>query len=219
MIITKELLRRFHEGLCTEEERRAVERWLSTPDDIPAEVDLDATRIFEESRESVWAKITDMQSELTPSSREGEPRKVIPLHRRVSRYVAVACIIIGIFAAGFSTGFTFAKPSVDTVKQTNRLTDLPNLLHIYGGDGAYGVVAGSRYRIKFEGKLRLYNEAPHPKQIVCGEQEFTLEPHRTYYLSGSNQQASIAISENQGLDSHSREQPELVGGFSFLPLD
>ncbi|MEM6845823.1 MAG: hypothetical protein AAF632_26675 [Bacteroidota bacterium] len=225
MIITKELLRRFHEGLCTEEERRAVERWLSTPDDIPAEVDLDATRIFEESRESVWAKITDMQSELTPSSREGEPRKVIPLHRRVSRYAAVACIIIGIFAAGFSTGFTFAKPSVDTVKQSKQLITSSGLLHIYGGNGVYGVVTEDHYRVEFEGRLALYNEAQHSKRIVCGEQEFTLEPRRTYYLSGSHRQAILVIDEDWGMDTYwgintySGEQPELVGDFSFLRLD
>ncbi|MGD1890587.1 MAG: hypothetical protein ACFB15_08315 [Cyclobacteriaceae bacterium] len=79
------------------------------------------------------------------------------------------------------------------IKQGKQLTDV---LYIYGGDGTYGQVDGSKYRLRFEGTLRLHNTAQASKQIVCGEQEFTVEPHRTYFLSGSAQDAQFTEEMN-----------------------
>ncbi|MEM6842289.1 MAG: hypothetical protein AAF944_23235 [Bacteroidota bacterium] len=207
MNISPELLKKYASGTCTEEERKLVEQWL-------AHDDLSTTSPraeLAEERTQVWRSIIQNVG--------WSETKVAPMHRRMTRYAAAACVIIGVFAAGFSTGFTFAKPAADTVKQTNQLASLSGLLHIYGGDGAYGVVAGNSYRIEFEGRLGLYNEAPHPKRIVCGEQEFTLKPHQTYYLSGSHQQASIAKNENMGPGAEDKEELELASDFSVIQLD
>ncbi|MGD1895052.1 MAG: hypothetical protein ACFB15_31220 [Cyclobacteriaceae bacterium] len=205
MIITKELLRRFHEGLCSEEERTAVEKWLRSTDDIPSVIDINYRREYEESKEAIWEKITEMGPDLASSSSESKRGKVVSLYQRISRYAAVACLIIGI-----CIGYFASPPSAqaDTVKKPKHLTDL---LYIYGGNGAYTKMNATRYRVKFEGRLKLYNDADQPKQLVCGEQEFTLEPHRAYFLSGSNQNA--LLTKDQG-------QPySLEGDFSILELD
>ncbi|MEM9830036.1 MAG: hypothetical protein AAF944_05340 [Bacteroidota bacterium] len=228
MKITDELITRYLSNQCTEEERRFVQEWLTSNEyDTSALTDDE----LDELGKSTWEAIEKSnyesfkQADAAPQLTDGQATKTISLPKKLTRYAAAACFIIGVFAAGLLTGFTFAKPSTDTEKQARQLTDLPGLLHIYGGNGTYGVVMEDRYRVAFKGKLKLYNEAQYPKQIVCGKQEFTLEPRRTYYLSGSHHQASLVISEDWemdtywGIDIYREEQPELVGDFSFLQLD
>ncbi|MEM6843490.1 MAG: hypothetical protein AAF944_19170 [Bacteroidota bacterium] len=204
MQITKELLQKYASGHCTEAERQRVERWLFQDEEVSGEFDEEKIATELDRR---WQAIA---AKMDPS----HPTKVIPKYKKLTRYAAAACIVIGIFAAGFSTGFTFAKPAADTVKKVEHLTDL---LHIYGGDGTYAQITGTRYQIKFEGTLKLYNNANQPKQIVCGEQEFTLEPHRTYHLGGSDDQANLS-SKSQPLGAY-HEEEGLVGDFSIRRLD
>ncbi|MEM9673170.1 MAG: hypothetical protein ACFB15_30220 [Cyclobacteriaceae bacterium] len=202
MNISPELLKKYATGNCTEEERRLVEQWLA--DDNLSTTSPRAK--LEAERTQVWQNIAHKIG--------WKETKVVPMYRRITRYAAVACIIIGIFMAGrLSVSTGHASP----VKQGKRLVTLPNLLHIYGGDGAYGIVAGNRFRLEFEGEVKLYNGDPQPKQIVCGGQEFTLESYQTYFLSGSDQRAYITN------DSHFPDtydlQSELAGGFSILRLE
>ncbi len=214
MKITKELLERHGMGLCTEEEKKAIEKWFETLDD--PSTNLTVTGTPEVNEENIWSKMAQSVPELENQMSTSKAKNILLLNY-VTRFAAAACLLIGAFFIGYFTALPNAQ--ANPTKSSNRLTDLPGLLHIYGGDGGYGVVTEDRYRIEFEGRLALYNEAQHPKQIVCGEQEFTLEPRRTYYLSGSHRQASLVISEHWGIDAYRKEQPKLVGGFSFLRLE
>ncbi|MEM9834273.1 MAG: hypothetical protein AAF944_26805 [Bacteroidota bacterium] len=226
MEISPELLRRYLNGECSPEERRQVERYLEAEKNKPSDLpDAQAEKMKVDFWQNISAVIQasgDLATGGPKGNTTGSPAAGLPaagppaapiisLRNRVTRYAAVACLVIGAFFLGF-----FASPNAqaDTVKQSNQLTDV---LHIYGGNGAYGMVAGNRYRVKFAGKLRVRNSANEPKQIVCGEQEFTLEPHRTYFLTGSDQQARIT-NESSYPDAYNLRK-ELIGGFTFLKLD
>ncbi len=186
MKVTPELLRRYSRGECTEAEIQMVERWLASTDD-------DATL----SEEEIGNSPERIQDKLFPALFRTEDRPkgkapVVPLYKIVMRYAAAACLAIGIFFAGHLSGRQSVSYATE-IKQGKQLTDV---LYIYGGDGTYGQVDGSKYRLRFEGTLRLHNTAQASKQIVCGEQEFTVEPHRTYFLSGSDQDAQFTEEMN-----------------------
>ncbi|MEM6380573.1 MAG: hypothetical protein AAF705_20480, partial [Bacteroidota bacterium] len=138
--------------------------------------------------------------------------KIVPWYKWGLRYAAAACVIIGTFFLGYFAALPSAQ--ADTVEKPKHLTDL---LHVYGGDGTYGMVAGNRFRVKFEGSLRLYNGAQQIKQIVCGEQKFTLEPYETYYITGSTEKATL-LGENQIYDID-HEEDELTRDFLVQRLD
>ncbi|MEM9830349.1 MAG: hypothetical protein AAF944_06905 [Bacteroidota bacterium] len=200
MKITPQLLVRYQQNRCTPAEARAVEQWLRSADDEPS-------LLTEAQLARMQTEIWDTISPEVLGSKSG---KIIPWYQRSLRYAAAACLFIGTFFLGY-----FASPNAqaDTVKKSKLLTDV---LHVYGGDGTYGQVDGDRYRIKFEGKLKLYNSANQPKQIVCGEQEFTLDPHQGYYLSRSN--TSPYLMNDKQLMGGYDQQAKLVGGFSVLEL-
>ncbi|MGD1894469.1 MAG: hypothetical protein ACFB15_28225 [Cyclobacteriaceae bacterium] len=211
MRITKKLLKKHGRGLCTEEERKAVEEWFEMDETL--ETGLAVFSSEEVNKERIWSKVTQelpsLKSQKPPISKG---KRVVPLYKRVIRYAAVACMLIGSFFIGYFSALPSA--SADTIKKAKQLTDV---LHIYGGDSAYGKMDGSRYRVEFNGSLRLYNGAGQPKHIVCGEREFTLKPFQTYYLTGSDQEP-ILTEESELADSYNAHA-ELEGGFSALRLD
>ncbi|MGD1895062.1 MAG: hypothetical protein ACFB15_31270 [Cyclobacteriaceae bacterium] len=209
MRITKELLKRYGRGVCTEEERKAIEKWLDQPE-YP-ELRVSTKERPKADSDEIWSILSEGRPQLKKQMSHQKARNLV-LFNHVTRYAAAACIIIGAFFIGYFTALPSAQ--ADTVKKGIQFT---NVLHVYGGDGTYGVVTENRYRVEFEGRLKLYNEAPHPRQIVCGEQEFTLEPRRTYYLSGSHRQASLAAAESPE-PAYDDKQPELVGDFSVVLL-
>ncbi|MEM9673247.1 MAG: hypothetical protein ACFB15_20265 [Cyclobacteriaceae bacterium] len=200
MKVTAELIKKYHLGRCSPEEALAVEQWLNSS--LKQEESLLADNELEGMETNVWRSLSPFL--------DGEPTKVVPLHKRVLRYAAVACLIIGAFFIGYFAALPSAQ--ANTVKKDSRLTDV---LYIYGGEGAYGIMNRDRYQVRFEGTLRLHNSAHAPKHIVCGEQEFTLEPHKTYILSGSDQNAHLT-DERRLQDTYNAQ---LKGGFSTILLD
>ncbi len=207
MKITRELLERYGLGLCSEEEKKAIKRWFETLDDPSLSLTTDQTPEFD--REYTWSKMSQALPELQNRISVRKAKNIILLNK-VARFAAAACLFIGTFFLGY-----FASPNAqaDTVKKNKYFTDM---LYVYGGDGAYAKLDGSRYLIRFAGRLRLYNDANQPKQIVCGKQEFTLEPHRTYNLSGSVEEATL--SDNSEFPDFYIGNSELEGGFSMLRL-
>ncbi|MEM9673500.1 MAG: hypothetical protein ACFB15_07710 [Cyclobacteriaceae bacterium] len=200
--VDNELLKKYHRGLCTDEEKQAVEQWLASGE-FEGSLDLpDSEKTAR--KQQIWQTIARNAGWTEP--------QVVPMYQRFYRYAAAACVIIGAFFIGYFAALPSAQ--ADTVEKARQLTDL---LHIYGGDGAYGTVAGSRFRVKFEGSLRLYNEAQQTKQIVCGEQKFTLEPYETYCLIGSDEKAAL-LGENQIYDID-HEEDELTRDFLVQRLD
>ncbi|MEM9833807.1 MAG: hypothetical protein AAF944_24470 [Bacteroidota bacterium] len=198
--VDSELLKKYHRGLCTDEEKQAVEQWLASGG-FEGALDLpDSEKAAR--KQQIWQTIARRAGWTEP--------KVVPMYRRVARYAAVACIV---FAAFFGGRF-----SVSTANATNTVDKTPkDMLHIYGGNGAYAKMNADRYQLRFEGMLKLHNKAEQHKQIVCGEQEFTLEPHKTYFLSGSDRKAHL-MTEYDFLGTY-HNRILLASGFSALKLN
>ncbi|MEM9833743.1 MAG: hypothetical protein AAF944_24145 [Bacteroidota bacterium] len=211
MRITKELLKRYGRGNCTKEEQKAIEQWLDSPE-------YPELRVSKEERpkadsDEIWSILSKGRPQLEKQMSRQRARNLV-LFNQVARYAAAACVIIGTFFIGY-----FAAPPSAQASVVKKGIQFTNVLHVYGGNGAYGVVTEKNHRVEFEGRLKLYNEAPYPRQVVCGEKTFTLKPYRTYYLSGSHQQASIATAENPEPGTYGDKQPELAGDFLVVRLD
>ncbi|MGD1895065.1 MAG: hypothetical protein ACFB15_31285 [Cyclobacteriaceae bacterium] len=221
MKISEELILRYYSGECSEEERQFVEKWLESSEDEPSKY---SDEFISQIKEETWDKIlsekinreqirSEVSQELPTVKGQKlttkKDEKVVPMYKRIIRYAAVACLFIGTFFLGY-----IASPNAqaDTIETSQQLTDV---LHVYGGNDTYAKMDAARYRIKFEGTLSLYNGSQTPQQIVCGEQEFTLEPHRAYRLRGSDRKAYLAYESSDVYDDHIT----LSGGFSILKLN
>ncbi|MEM9721240.1 MAG: hypothetical protein AAGA10_18400 [Bacteroidota bacterium] len=204
MNITPQLLERYHLGTCTEAERAAVEAWLVSIADEPS----DLSEASQERMETnIWQLLA---SQISP-----QPTKVVPLYMRLSRYAAVAIIMLGIFFSGYFSGVHNATYAKTTAAKTGII--LKDLLYVTGGDGAFGIVAGDRFIAKFEGRIKLHNSSDKQKIIICGEKEFVLAPLQTYYLSGSEAHPSL-VNSMQLKDIYN-DVKQLEGDFSIVKLD
>ena len=103
MRITVELLEKYLRGLCSPEEKAAVEQWLTSSEDEVSEL----------SAEAISEMKQNVRRSLPPFLDNNKPL-VVPLYMQVIRYAAAACIIIGVFVAGrLSVSTSYAKPLVD----------------------------------------------------------------------------------------------------------
>ncbi|MEM6843451.1 MAG: FecR domain-containing protein [Bacteroidota bacterium] len=87
MKMTRELLERYELGTCTEEERKAVEQWLSSSANQAEKLLDDTTK--KEIKTNVWNLLSS-----TVTRGESKPGKVAPLYRKLSPYVAAASILL-----------------------------------------------------------------------------------------------------------------------------
>ncbi|MEM6738199.1 MAG: hypothetical protein AAF620_19235, partial [Bacteroidota bacterium] len=97
MKITKELLKRHSQGLCTDEEKKAVEEWFETYENpFGDETIFDRNKI---DREGIWSKLSEITTGLQGKPNFGNTQ-TIPLYRSVARYAAAACILLMTFFGG-----------------------------------------------------------------------------------------------------------------------
>ncbi|MEM0942300.1 MAG: hypothetical protein AAGI25_21290 [Bacteroidota bacterium] len=176
MKITKELIKQHGLGLSTEKERKAIEEWFERLDDPTSGPKASIDR--DENRKQIWFKISQAIPELGRYSSKESDTNVIPLHRRVIRYAAAACILLLTFFGGrFSANTANASTVVDKTPK--------DMLYIYGGNRAEACLPGQEYKIKFDGQIKLFNDSFMEKKIHVGGKAFTLSSYSTYYLSGS----------------------------------
>lgn len=200
MKITDELILRYFSNKCTEKERLFIEEWLKSneydsselTDDELIKLGKSTWEAIEKSnhesfrradravlkenieQKRVWFQLLQAIPKL--KGREGS--KTIFPHKKLTKYAAAACVIIGVFVGGLLTGFTYAKPLVNT--------EPGDLLYIYSAQGVQGKLKGEQFQMRFDGKLKMYNGSLNPKIIICGDQQFVLEPRQAYYFSGSD---------------------------------
>lgn len=205
MKITKELLERHSKGLCTEEEKKAVEQWFEE-----LEGPVMSTRSFteiEENKKATWGKLSNLVPELEGNF--GTDTRTIPLYHSIVRYAAVACIIfVSFFGGRFFASTANASEMIDKSPK--------DMLYIYGGNGAEAYVPGQEYKIRFEGLVKLFNGSMVEKKINVGEKAFTLKPFGIYYLAGSL--ANPVLLNDKILANRALEN-DLEGDFSILCID
>lgn len=88
--ITPALLERYQLGLCSEEEKQAVEQWLASTED-------EESALPQEASETMEARIWDALS----GEMARQKRKIRPLYTRIARYAAAAFVVFGLGAALF----------------------------------------------------------------------------------------------------------------------
>ena len=206
MKITKKLLERHGLGLCSEDEKKAIERWFETLDDPSLNLRTDNTPEFK--KEYTWSKMAQTLPELEDRMSLGRAKQ-IQLFKYALRYAAAACFVVGVFFIG--------RISVGTANANSMPKNpMENMLHIAGVNGAEGYLPGQEFEIRFDGQIKLFNGAPSRKKIYVGEKSFFIESYRTYYLSGSTENPFLHDSDMY-IDDFSDN--ELEGVFSIIRTD
>ena len=104
--ITPGLLEKYHLGMCSKEERDAVESWLLGTDD---EITPLQERTLEKMESNIWQRLSPKLS--------GKKTRVFPL-KKMTRYAAVACVAaISVSATGYvalcNTGWLNTELAID----------------------------------------------------------------------------------------------------------
>ncbi|MEM0940184.1 MAG: hypothetical protein AAF600_16495 [Bacteroidota bacterium] len=208
MKITRKLLERHGLGLCSEEERKAIERWFETLDDPSLNLRTDSTPEFE--KEYTWSKMTQDLPELE-NRMSLQTAKRIQLFKNTLHYAAAACFVLVIFFGGrFSVDSATASP-----RPENPTADH---LFIFGENGAKGNLPGDIFEIDFNGAVKLYNNSFISKTILVGDTSFVLESHRRYFLSG-NLRAPIFENYSNSKTGRDNSSTPLVGDFSIVRIN
>jgi len=200
MKITSSLLRKYANGLCTPQESQEVKNWmLSFKDDAmlsPEEIG-DSPQII---RERLYGSLF-VTNDNTP---------IIPLFKKMAKYAAVATILFATFFGGhFSAKTANANMMADKLPKDQ--------LYITGGNGTKGNLPGQKFKLHFNGTLRLFNSAKEQKSIQVGNTLFLLNPGQTYYLLGSIEKPNLIISDF--FHNNNDAAVTLEGDFSILRLE
>ncbi|MEM8506994.1 MAG: hypothetical protein AAF717_04155 [Bacteroidota bacterium] len=199
MKISKALLAKYAENNCTPEEKRLVENWLDTYETLD---NVSNGGEFKAFHDDTW-------DEIARRSGFGD-RKVITLAKTLFKYVAAACIVYGAFLGGRVT----ASPAME---KSNASRTFKEHLYVVGGNGVDGNLPGKRFKLKFDGTLRLFNASQKEQIVVTGDSTFVLVPGKTYYLIGSTDSPKLInnLIESTG---HYSKTPK-VSEFSILRID
>lgn len=164
MMITEELLRRFHEGLCTHEEEEAVKRWLREDEDLPSEIDIIDVKEFRDSTDSILNKVKLLGANLS----ESEGDSVVPLDQdkngkhRFKYWVAAAAIIIATF--GFS--FYYLSDSFGLVNNQT-VADSYKVINTKRAEKRTVILSdGSTVRMNYETEIRVPEQFEKDERIV-----------------------------------------------------
>jgi len=180
-MVNEKLIKKYINGGCTPEEKEQVEAWLHNTT-VPKEDDY--FKEFAASKDRVW-------NEIRPDI-PGKQRKVVPLHKTITRYAAAACLAVGLFSGGY---FTALESSTTDYAQTSQNTSQGNLQITFEG-GRTTQIPGNQFELLFDGKIKLSNLSDEPKTIICGEQTLLLQAGESYLLDrNKNRVSMIAASD------------------------
>ena len=199
MEISRELIKKYANGACNAEERKAVEDWLALDEGYDND---QYKELFESRKDSIREKL-DMQ--LWPNQ-----TKFWRYTKKALRYSAAACILVATFLGGrVSASSASSNPAPPAIYKTG--------LHISGVSGAYDKLDGNHFKIRFNGTLRLYNNSGQKQKLLVGDSTFILTPGISYFLSGNTKKADLSdyIAHDEFLD----ESDIKPSDFSIYRLD
>ncbi|MEM9392099.1 MAG: hypothetical protein AAGA02_16595 [Bacteroidota bacterium] len=205
MKITKKLLERHGLGLCTDEEKKAIEQWFDTLDDPSLDLKIEGKPEFE--KEYTWSKMTQAIPQLEDRMNLGKAKQ-IQFVKNMMRYAAAACFVIGVFFVG--------RVSVGTAYAIEPKDPTADHLFIFGYKDAIGNLPGNNFKIKFDGSLRLYNNSVAPKRINVGDTSFMLTSRKSHYLIGNSQNPELIVEDHYKLSY--KRPPSIEGYFSIQRL-
>ncbi|MEM6895708.1 MAG: hypothetical protein AAF717_20530 [Bacteroidota bacterium] len=199
MEISRELLKKYALGTCTDLERKAVENWLSLDEGYNND---EYVELFESRKDiiqkRIYKRLWPLETRFWDYTKKG------------LRYSAAACILLVTFLGGRVSANSASTESVKITAQKERL-------YVYGGKKLRADFSGERFKIKFKGTVQLYNASQQAQAVVTGDSTFILVPYRFYYLNGSSSQPTLLTErpETMGNDSGSLTVDE----FSILKIE
>ena len=224
MKISEALFRKYISGTCTDEEKRFIEQWMESEDDVPST--LTNTHISD-MKERTWEKIEktnrysfkkadgvfrkrqNLESADLEKSSKG-PLSLV-LYRRFARISVAACFAALFFGAGYLT----SNGNVLTEKQ-NPPGVVKNELHVITVAGKTAKLKGERYALSYQGTIGLYGVSEKPIVIECGDKEFLLQPGTRYNLVGSDE--NPVIFNEQETMVYGGSDPKLNGRFTIREI-
>ncbi|MEM9389048.1 MAG: FecR domain-containing protein [Bacteroidota bacterium] len=198
MKITPELLERYELGKCTPEEQRFVEEWLDdagyTPDDVSIEFSKGMS-------DTVWKNV----SAKIGVSKEG---KVIPLHRRITRYAA-ALTLLG--ALSFSV---YYLASSDLIFSESQVTDVYQIVQTKRGEKRTVTLPdGSTIRMNYETEIKVPEKFEGDKRIVylTGHAHFdvTRNPEKPFIIYTEDTKTQV-LGTSFDINTKERGETEII---------
>ncbi|MEM0940990.1 MAG: hypothetical protein AAGI25_14560 [Bacteroidota bacterium] len=187
MEINKELLRRYSIGLCSPEEKEAVDTWLRSEEDAPFNLTVKQDAEFDLEEEKIWFKV----SQEVPMLKRGsvsKKSKIIPLYQRITSYTVAACLALLIFAGGILISDQFDSSDTRASEVVNNLEAqkfAKDLLYVTSNNSKPKKVSLENCEINFEGVIRLYSTSSSANEIICNGQQIKIEPGKAYFLLNS----------------------------------
>ena len=158
MKVTKELLRRYGLGICTEEEKKTVEEWLDAPEYPSIRVSTDEKS--KANSDEIWSKLSEGRPRLE-NQMSLKKAKFVILLGKVARYAAVAAIL-------FTVGF-FSYLSLQGNFEVDRTQPLAALKTINTQRGEKRTVTlsdGSTIRMNYETEIRVREKFEGNERVV-----------------------------------------------------
>ncbi|MEM8506879.1 MAG: hypothetical protein AAF717_03575 [Bacteroidota bacterium] len=199
MKITNELLKKYAEGRCTDEEKAHIEKWMTSATTADEEV---FVKEFEPHKESTWRSILVKVTEKHPET--------LSIFRTFIKVSAAASILFAAFLGGRVSANIGTSNSIKSKGYQEHL-------YIFGGNGAKGSLPGNRFTIEFDGTLRLFNSSQKEQTIVVGDSTFLLAPGTNYFLKGGTQEANLYTPSSPFQDIIPDEST--TGDFSLYRID
>ena len=182
MKITPELLKKYSEGNCTEDEIRLVESWLSSLDD-------DAVLSDKEIGDSIYNIRTKLHTTLSDS---GSGSKVIPLYKKVMRYASAVIILlfVGVAAYYYLHGF-----DPDAGDDQISLQEFRHIKTQRGQKRTIDLPDGSTIRLNYESELKIPEKFSGVERIVflTGHAHFDVaeDPDRPFIIFTNNSKTRV----------------------------
>lgn len=228
MKISEALFRKYISGKCTDEEKRFVETWLNSEEDVPST--LTDTHILQ-MKERTWNKIekTNWSSfqkadqaferqntmEKVGLKTSARPAKTISVFNSITRIAVAACFALFFFGAGFLSSaslnvnmllndIAFNKGPATAPKVLLRHTPVEENLYVSNFSGMRQKINAKNkdYHINFKGLIRLYSTSRSEQTLTCNGKELLLQPHREYFIMSSPSQGFYEFPNKIDIESY-----------------
>mgnify|MGYP001796805260 CR=1 FL=1 len=207
MEITKELLERYEQGLCTREEKEAVKAWFETVED-PTPLD---KKMLDDNvdRSRVWSELSQAVPQLE-NEKSGRDTRLLSLPGKMARYAAAAVLV---FTVGF---FTYEYLSSDAHKSVGKLAYFEDFQAIQTQRGEKRTVTlpdGSTIRMNYETEIRVPLRFEGDERIVylTGHAHFDIvrNPEKPFIIYTEDAKTQV-LGTSFDINTHRVEETEII---------
>ncbi|MEM9833830.1 MAG: FecR domain-containing protein [Bacteroidota bacterium] len=176
-MVTKELIEKYHLGLCSPEEKKAVEAWLNSAEH---QVDLTPEKDDEQVRQQIWQA-------LRPTITQTREVRNIPLYKRLMRYAAAAIILCTL---GISAYYFLGNSTLERSHEIISFDDYKPISTQRGEKRTVTLSDGSTIRMNYETEIRA------PQQFEGSERIVYLTGHAHFNIAHNPEKPFIIYTED-----------------------